>query len=735
MKRQCERTVNSGRADRGSTRPGCVPGAIVGYSVIVSEEHVIATPVLSGSELFINRELAWLDFNERVLAQALDERAPLLERLKFIAIVSSNLDEFYMVRVAGLRRQLAAGVVSSGPDNLTPRAQLAAIEEHVGRLVRTQVRCLEEDLLPRLAAHGVRIVDVPDVPADMWPLLDERFEREIFPVLTPLAVDPAHPFPYISNLSLSLAVELRDPVMGADRFARVKVPKSLPRWISIDEAGAVLPVERLIAARLEALFPGMRILGAHPFRVTRYTDIELSNLEEPEDLLAMIEAELFRRRFGEVVRLEVARGMPEHLRRLLLEELREEDRGERTPLTDPAVVETGDLLDLGDLMQLAGRDIPELRDAPLVPIVPAPLRDRTRSIFEVIREGDLLVHHPFDSFTETVERFFETAAVDPDVLAVKTTLYRTGGDSAIVRALTQAAQRGKQVAVIVELQARFDEENNIGWARMLESYGVHVSYGMPSLKTHAKIAMVVRREPDGIRRYVHVGTGNYNSRTARIYTDFGLFSCKPALGADVNDLFNSLTGFSGKRAYRRLLVAPTGMREQFIALIDREALNAAAGKPARIIAKVNALVDEDVAKALYSASRSGVDIDLIVRGICCLRPGLPVLSERIRVTSIVGRFLEHSRMFYFANGGNDEIYIGSADWMPRNLDRRVEAIVPIDDRALHAHLWSLIQVWLGDDRQAWTLRSDGSWARRSENPASPGTHQALLDAPWGIMER
>ena len=735
MKRQCERTVNSGRADRGSTRPGCVPGAIVGYSVIVSEEHVIATPVLSGSELFINRELAWLDFNERVLAQALDERAPLLERLKFIAIVSSNLDEFYMVRVAGLRRQLAAGVVSSGPDNLTPRAQLAAIEEHVGRLVRTQVRCLEEDLLPRLAAHGVRIVDVPDVPADMWPLLDERFDREIFPVLTPLAVDPAHPFPYISNLSLSLAVELRDPVRGADRFARVKVPKSLPRWISIDEAGAVLPVERLIAARLEALFPGMRILGAHPFRVTRYTDIELSNLEEPEDLLAMIEAELFRRRFGEVVRLEVARGMPEHLRRLLLAELREEDRGERTPLTDPAVVETGDLLDLGDLMQLAGRDIPELRDAPLVPIVPAPLRDRTRSIFEAIREGDLLVHHPFDSFTETVERFFEMAAVDPDVLAVKTTLYRTGGDSAIVRALTQAAQRGKQVAVIVELQARFDEENNIGWARMLESYGVHVSYGMPSLKTHAKIAMVVRREPDGIRRYVHVGTGNYNSRTARIYTDFGLFSCKPALGADVNDLFNSLTGFSGKRAYRRLLVAPTGMREQFIALIDREALNAAAGKPARIIAKVNALVDEDVAKALYSASRSGVDIDLIVRGICCLRPGLPVLSERIRVTSIVGRFLEHSRMFYFANGGNDEIYIGSADWMPRNLDRRVEAIVPIDDRALHAHLWSLIQVWLGDDRQAWTLRSDGSWARRSENPASPGTHQALLDAPWGIMER
>jgi polyphosphate kinase len=478
----------------------------------------------------------------------------------------------------------------------------------------------------------------------------------------------------------------------------------------------------------------MQVLGWWAFKVTRYSDLELDKtVDEPEDLLAMIEEQVFQRRFGEVVRLEVQEGMPQHIRSLILEELRE---GETLPGLVPAerdVFEGGPLLELGDLMAIATLDIPELRDPPFVPTVPVAVRDTTRSIFDVIRERDVLVHHPFESFTGTVEQFLDAASRDDHVLAIKLTLYRTSGDTAIVRALTEAAQRGKQVAVLVELQARFDEANNITWARTLENFGVHVAYGLPGLKTHAKVALVVRREPDGIRRYVHIGTGNYNSKTARTYTDIGLFTASPSVGADLSDLFNSLTGFSRQRVYRKLLVAPANMRDRFLELIANETLAAREGRGGRIIAKMNALVDSGIIDALYDASRAGVEIDLIVRGICCLRPGLPGVSDRIRVISIVGRFLEHSRLFYFANGAEERFYIGSADWMPRNLDRRVEVVTPVEDRTLHSRLQALLETCLADNRQAWELRPDGTYVqRRPENAEEWATHRLLLREPWGV---
>ncbi len=682
---------------------------------------------------YFNRELSWLDFNERVLGEALDERNPLLERMRFLGIVSTNLDEFYMVRVAGLRRQVAANVTATPPDGLTPREQLDAIERRVRAITGTQRRCLEDQLLPALAAQGARIVGPDAVAADAWPEIEELFEREIFPVLTPLAVDPAHPFPYISNLSLSIAVALRDPDLRAERFARVKVPRSLPRWIGAGE-GRVIPIERVIGEHLGALFPGMDILGWYAFRVTRYSDIDFTNVEEPEDLLAMIQEEVDRRRFGEVVRLEVQSDTPEHLRALLLSELREEQPS-GVGLRDPAIHESGTLLDLADLQTLPDLVLPDdaaLRFPPLAQRTPPDLvTEPGETIFSAIRRRDVLVHHPFESFVDSAERLFEDAARDPNVLAVKTTLYRTSGDTAIVQALIDAAQRGKQVAVMVELKARFDEENNIGWARMLEGYGVHVSYGSTQLKTHAKIALVVRREDDGIVRYVHIGTGNYDSRRARLYTDFGLFTTRDEIAADVTDLFNALTGYSGRRSFRTLLVAPFGMKDQFVARIDSATMTARAGKPARIVAKMNALVDPDVIDALYSASQAGVEIDLIIRGICCLRPGVPDLSETIRVRSIVGRFLEHSRLWLFENDGQSEMLIGSADWMPRNLERRVEAVVPIQDPRLRAKLLSLIGVWLRDDRQAWTLSPDGSWTQVRPGPTPHGSHDVLLKDPWG----
>jgi polyphosphate kinase len=686
------------------------------------------------SPLLINRELSWLEFNARVLAEAQDVRVPALERLKFLSIFATNLDEFYMVRVAGLRRQAAANVQGTFGDGLTPREQLDRIERRVREMLEQARRCLHDDLLPGLAAHGVRLLRMEELNATERQALDAFFDAQVYPVLTPLAVDPSHPFPYISNLSLSLAVELRDPERGHDHFARLKVPKSLPRWVPVTgRTNQFVPLEAVVGAHLGRLFPGMQVLGWHTFRITRFSDLEIADTEEADDLLAVIEEQVFQRRFGEVVRLEVATGTPAALRTLLLDELRESEDPELSPMTDGEVHEPGSLLDVGDLMSLATLDVPELRDPPFVPLVPAELRTPERSIFDAIRERDLLVHHPYDSFTASVEHFIDAASKDDRVLAIKMTLYRTSGDGAIVRALTEAAQRGIQVAVLVELQARFEEVNNITWARTLESFGVHVAYGLPGLKTHAKLALVVRRETDGIRRYVHIGTGNYNGKTARVYTDIGLFTCSEAIGADVSDVFNLLTGFSRQRVYRKLIVAPSGMRERVLQLIDREAEHARQGRPARIIAKMNALVDSETINALYAASQAGVTVDLLVRGICCLRPGIPAVSDRIRVVSVIGRFLEHSRVWYFQNDGAAEFFISSADWMPRNFNRRVEVAVPVDDPTLHPRLISLLETCLADNRQAWILSADGTYSRRDPGgELEHATHRTLLKDSWGM---
>jgi polyphosphate kinase len=683
-------------------------------------------------QLYINRELSWLEFNSRVLHEAFDPRNPLLERLKFAAIFSTNLDEFYMVRVSGLRRQLAANVTVTAPDGLSPQEQLDAIAARVRELLAQQQRLLHEQLLPELADRGVRLVPLDELTAGEWVRLDEYFEQQVYPVLTPLAVDPGHPFPYISNLSLSLAVEIRDPVTLEDHFARVKVPRSLPRWVRFGRANQFVPLEQLIGVNLRALFPGMEVLNWYAFRITRNSDIELLHSEEPDDLLETIEEQVFLRRFGEVVRLEVQTGTPHSMRALLIEELRDDRLPPNATLTEADVHEMGPLLELGDLRELAQLEIPELRDPPLVPVTPPRLRGVNGGMFDVIRQGDVLVHHPFDSFQTTVEQFIERAAEDDDVLAIKLTLYRTSGDTPIVRALTEAAESGKQVVVLVELKARFDEANNITWARQLESAGVHVVYGMMDLKTHTKTCLVVRREADGIRRYVHVGTGNYNSKTARQYTDLGLFTSSPEIGADLSDLFNFLTGFSRQRHYRKLIIAPGDMRDRFLALIERERAHARQGRPARLIAKMNALADPAMVSALYAASQAGVEIDLIVRGICCLRPGIAGVSESIRVTSIVGRFLEHSRLWYFLNDGDEEYYLGSADWMPRNFERRVEAVTPVEDTLLHERLRTLLETYLRDNRNAWVLSADGSYTQlRADDAPEISTQQIAVTSTWG----
>jgi polyphosphate kinase len=682
--------------------------------------------------LLINRELSWLAFNERVLHEAVDARTPLLERLKFLSIVSTNLDEFYTVRVAGFRRQLAAGVTQTTSDGLTAQEQLDAIHTRVTSLVARRRECLHDVVLPALAQRGIRIVSMAALTPAEWALVDQFFESQVFPVLTPLAVDPAHPFPYITNLSLSLAAEIHDAATGAVRFAHVKVPKSLPRWVPFGRAGHFIPLEEIIGGNLGALFPGMDVARWFAFRVSRYSDIDLAGAEEPEDLLAAIEEQVSQRRFGEVVRLEVQDGMPEAVRHMLLNELRD-DTPEGSLLSERDVYEAGSLLDLGDLLQLAELDVPALRDPSFAPVTPTILREDAHPVFDAVRERDLLLHHPYESFTTSVERFLQEAAVDPDVLAIKMTLYRTSGDTAVVRALVEAARRGKQVVVVMELKARFDEANNIAWARTLERAGVHVVYGLVRLKTHAKTALVVRREQDGVRRYVHIGSGNYNSRTARVYEDLGLITCSPSIGADVSDLFNFLTGFSRQRLYRKILVAPANLRERVIELIDREAEHARTGRPARLIAKMNALVDPQTIRALYRASRAGVQIDLLVRGTCCLRPGVPGVSDRIRVTSIVGRFLEHSRIWMFENGGAPEYYLGSADWMPRNFDRRVEMLVPIEEPALHARLRRLLHTCLVDNRQAWELRADGTYIKRYAGDSSEVSAQVtFMNDPWGL---
>jgi polyphosphate kinase len=682
---------------------------------------------LSNPLLYLNRELSWLEFGRRVLHEAVDPRTPLLERLKFLGIFSTNLDEFFQVRVAGLKQQIAAHYHDRTADGLTPEEQLRAIIPIVREQVEAHSRCLLDDVVPALRAHGIELITEEHLltPEDRA-FGAEYFNDNVFPVLTPLAVDPAHPFPYISNLSVSLAVVLRDD-LGDERFARVKVPKILTRWVPLPGANRFLPLELLIAMHLEALFPGVEILARHPFRITRNTDLEIDQDDDAEDLLSLIQEEVRNRRFAEVVRIEVSPAMPDALRQLLLEEFNADQEGEATILTADDVYEVRGPLDTGDLWTLSGLDIPELHDPPALAVTPQALA-AGRNIFDVLREGDVLVHHPYESFPGTVERFINAAVDDPDVLAIKLTLYRIGADSAIARLLQQAAERGKQVAVLIELRARFDEESNIRWAKRLEDVGVHVSYGAAGLKTHAKVILVVRREGGAIRRYVHIGTGNYAARTARTYTDFGLFSASEELGADLSDLFNVLTGFAYPERFRKIIVAPTALRPWVLDTIRRETAHARAGRPARILAKMNSLVDSDVIEALYEASRAGVTVDLLVRGICCLRPGIPGISDRIRVLSIIGRFLEHSRAFWFANGGEEEVFIGSADWMPRNFDRRIEVAAPVDDREHRRTIRTLLEQMLLDNRQAWELHADGTYRQRQpgDEPLR-GTHQVLLD--------
>jgi polyphosphate kinase len=661
---------------------------------------------------YLNRELSWLDFNARVLHEARDERSPLLERAKFLAIFASNLDEFFQVRVAGLRQQVAAGSASTSPDGRTAAAQLAEIRPRVQDLV-TEHAAIFAGLRQELADEGVAIVDYAAVP-EHHEHLRERFTDEIFPVLTPLAVDPGHPFPYISTLSLSIAVGMRDPETHERRFARVKVPQILPRLIELAPHTYVL-IDQVIEANLDLLFSGMEILETHLFRVTRNADLAIEE-DEADDLLLAIEEELRRRRFGEAVRLEVERSMPPATRLILL-------RG--IGLTEEDCYEVSGMLDLTGLWSIVDLDRSDLREPGWTPVVPTrlipPDDDEPADVFSVIRAGDLLVHHPYESFTASVERFIAQAADDPEVLTIKMTLYRTSGDSPIVRTLIRAAERGKQVVVLVEIKARFDEEANIVWARKLEQAGAHVVYGLVGLKTHSKTVLVVRREGSGLRRYVHIGTGNYNQKTARLYIDLGLLSCRPELGADVTDLFNVLTGLSRQRSFRRLLVAPLSLRARVLELIEREIDHAAAGRPARITFKLNAVVDPACVAALYRASQSGVDVDLIVRGTCAVWPGLKGVSERVHVRSIIGEFLEHSRIFGFLNGGEQEWYIGSADLMERNLDRRVEAVVPVEDPEARERIGEIVRIMLADDRRSWQLGSDAIWRRTEEIAQASGT--------------
>lgn len=678
---------------------------------------------LNAPQFYFSRELSWLEFNYRVLHEALDSRTPLLERLKFLAIFSSNLDEFFMVRVAALKQQVEAKVRKLSPDGRVATEQLDAISERLRPMVSLQHRHFEQEIRPLLSNHNIHILEYVDLNQEQRLYLQRYFEEQLFPVLTPLAVDPGHPFPYISNLSLNLAVVVKDPETDEELFARVKVPKLLPRFVRLPEqdwgGGFVfVPLEQVIAHNLEFLFPGMNIQEYHPFRITRNADLELEE-DEADDLLVAIEQELRKRRFGgSVVRMEVQATMPLPVLQMLKEEL---------SLADKDVYEVEGTLGLGDLMSFMSLPLPELKDAAFTPAIPQRFRrladtnsggEEGEDIFALIRQSDLLLHHPYDSFSATVQRFITDAAHDPAVLAIKMTLYRTTGDSPIPQALIEAAENGKQVAVLVELKARFDEENNIHWARRLEKAGVHVVYGLVGLKTHTKVAMVVRREEDRIRRYVHIGTGNYNPKTARIYTDLGLLSCRDDLAADLTDLFNYLTGYSRQRSYRKLLVAPVNMRERMINLIRREIEHTKNGRAGRIVAKMNALVDPQIIATLYEASIAGVQIDLIIRGMCCLRPGLPGISENIRVVSIVGRFLEHSRIFYFHNGAKEEVYIGSADWMPRNLNRRVEAITPIEDPELIKNLEEILGIMLADHRQAWDLLPDGSYIQRQSPDSS-----------------
>ncbi|MEZ5376295.1 MAG: polyphosphate kinase 1 [Acidimicrobiales bacterium] len=663
------------------------------------------------SSRFTNRELSWLNFNARVLARAEDESVPELERLKFCAIYASNLDEFFMVRVAGLKDQVAAGITRTPPDGYTPLAQLRHIKRTADRQLDRLERIHVDALRVALAAKGIEIIDWADLDDDERAFAAVEFETRIFPILTPLAVDPGHPFPYISNLSLNLAVQVFDPSSGRQRFARIKVPPSIDRFLALP-SGRFVSLEQVIAAHVDQLFPGFNVTGAWPFRVTRNADISLED-EGAEDLLEAVELELRRRRFGRAIRLQVDHTMPPEIMKLLLREL---------DLEGDDVYHYRGLIDCTGYWQLVSLDRPELLIDSYSGVVPRELQDieSPAEFFARIRRGDILLHHPYDSFSASVSEFVRSAANDPMVRAIKLTIYRTSGDSPIVQSLIHAAEQGKQVAVLVEVKARFDEQANIEWARRLEEAGVHVAYGLVGLKIHCKTALVVREEHDGLRRYCHIGTGNYNPKTATIYEDLGLLTADLQIGEDLSQLFNFLTGYGNHVAFENLLVAPYSLRTGVARLIENERM-APAGE-GRIVLKLNSLVDADLIEALYAASQAGVSIDLIVRGICCLRPGIPGLSENIRVRSVVGRYLEHSRILYFANGrgpGTPSYYIGSADLMPRNLDRRVEALVRIDDPAGQARLDQVIEYVLADDDLAWTLGPDDEY-----HPITTGTFQA-----------
>ncbi len=679
---------------------------------------------------YLNRELSWLDFNARVLALAADTSLPLLERAKFLAIFSSNLDEFYMVRVAGLKRRDEMGLSVRSADGLSPREQLRRIGERTQQIANRHAQVFLDSVRPALADEGILVVNWADLNDGERGRLSTYFHEQVFPVLTPLAVDPAHPFPFVSGLSLNLAITVRVPEDGTQHFARIKVPDNVDRFVQLDgrpegEAGSAtgghnavrfLPMEELIAAFLSVLFPGLEIVEHHAFRITRNADFDVEE-DRDEDLLKALERELARRRFGSPVRLEVADDMTENMLELLLREL---------DVNPGDVIEVPGLLDLSSLWQIYGVDRPKLKDPVFVPLTPPAFgeRETPKSIFSTLRDGDVLVHHPYDSFSTTVQRFIEQAAADPNVLAIKQTLYRTSGDSPIVNALIDAAEAGKQVVALVEIKARFDEQANIKWARALEQAGVHVVYGLIGLKTHCKTCLVVRREGSTIRRYCHIGTGNYNPKTARLYEDVGLLTAAPDIGADLTDLFNSLTGYSRKVTYRNLLVAPHSVRKGIIERIEREVAAGQDGADARIRLKANALVDEQVIDALYRASQAGVKVEVVVRGICALRPGAEGFSENITVRSILGRFLEHSRIIHFR--AIDEFWIGSADMMHRNLDRRVEVMAQVKDPRLTAALDENFESTMDPTTRCWELGPDGHWTASPQEGQTVRDHQVFL---------
>jgi polyphosphate kinase len=668
---------------------------------------------------FLDREISWLSFNARVLELARDPDLPLLERARFLAIFASNLDEFFMVRVAGLKRRIATGLAVRAASGLEPREVLQQISVRAHELQARHAAAFRDEVGPALESEGISLVHWDALDAPEQERLHGFFRSQVFPVLTPLAVDPAHPFPYISGLSLNLAVTLRNPVTEKEHFARVKVPPLLPRLVAVDPPDApdspdgplarFVPLEDVIAVHLDQLFPGMEVLQHHTFRVTRNEDLEVEE-DDAENLLQALEKELLRRRFGPPVRLEVAADVDPHIRELLVREL---------GVSEAEVYELPEPLDLRGLNLVADLDRPALHYPKFVPATHRLLAEvesaKPSDIFAAVKGRDVLLHHPYDSFSTSVQAFLEQAAADPRVLAIKQTLYRTSGDSPIVDALIDAAEAGKQVLALVEIKARFDEQANISWARKLEQAGVHVVYGIVGLKTHAKLSLVVRQESDGLRRYCHIGTGNYNPRTARLYEDAGLLTCDPMVGEDLSRLFNQLSGYAPKTAYRRLLVAPRSLRSGLVDRIEREIAHQEAGRPAGVRFKANSIVDEVIIDALYRASRAGVPVDIVVRGICAIRPGVPGLSENIRVRSILGRFLEHSRLFWFANGGEPLVYIGSADLMHRNLDRRVEALVRLRDERHIAELDDLLTLSMDAGTSSWHLGPDGSWTRHHKN--------------------